>query len=78
MYDLLLTLPPLQFATQLKLVWHILKEIALPSLIIFVLFQMFKPVRIIATIILLVAIGLIFVGAFVIKIGVSGRFDNTA
>jgi len=30
---------------------------------------MFKPVRIIATIILLVAIGLIFVGAFVIKIG---------
>ena len=33
--------------------------------------QMFKPVRVVATIIFLLSIGLIFVGAFVIKIGVS-------
>ena len=33
--------------------------------------QMFKPVRLAASIILIVAIGLIFVGAFVIKSGVS-------
>jgi len=32
---------------------------------------MFKPVRIVATIVFLVMIGLIFVGAFVIKIEVS-------
>ena len=32
---------------------------------------MFKPVRIAATIILLLSIGLIFVGAFAIGIGVS-------
>ena len=32
---------------------------------------MFKPVRVIATIVFLAMIGLIFVGAFVIKIGVS-------
>ena len=32
---------------------------------------MFKPVRIIATIVFLAMVGLIFVGAFVIKIDVS-------
>lgn len=32
---------------------------------------MFKPVRIVATIVFLAMIGLIFVGAFVIKIDVS-------
>lgn len=33
--------------------------------------QMFKPVRVVATIIFLGTIGLVFVGAFVIKIAVS-------
>lgn len=36
--------------------------------------QMFKPVRVVATILFLGSIGLIFVGAFVIKSDVSTRF----
>lgn len=37
---------------------------------------MFKPVRIVATIVFLAMIGLIFVGAFVIKIDVSVPYDR--
>ena len=36
---------------------------------------MFKPVRIVATIVFLAMIGMIFVGAFVIKIDVSFPHD---
>lgn len=36
-----------------------------------VIFQMFKPVRVVATILFLASIGLIFVGAFVIRNDVS-------
>lgn len=35
---------------------------------------MFKPVRIVATIVFLLMIGLIFVGAFAIKIDVSSAY----
>jgi len=35
---------------------------------------MFKPVRIVATIVFLVMIGMIFVGAFAIKIDVSSAY----
>ena len=38
---------------------------------------MFKPVRVVATIVFLAMIGLIFVGAFVIKIGVSPLFKSS-
>lgn len=37
---------------------------------------MFKPVRVVATIVFLAMIGLIFVGAFVIKIDVSSLYGS--
>ena len=61
------------FKTQLKLVCEWLSIPLNPTPIEPHPRQMFKPVRIVATIVFLAMIGLIFVGAFVIKIDVSLR-----